>query len=200
MHPSPEACPHLPSGACLASGEAWSTATSPPFCLCNSFLPPIGHSFVPGPSRRRPPLSRLGPLGPARQPRPTHFLCRPNPAPTRGGKFLSSRRAAPSLSFPAGQESPKRVGRGVELQASGQRGEVTRPHSHNQPRDQAGAAWNDRQIGDSARVTRVRTLAPPSLFQLGVSGTTCWRSAGQHFTELPLIFPPLSQAVKTQQC
>lgn len=113
--------PHSPSyapkpGALLSSllqgfsglWEAWDTS------LCSSFLPPIAHSAGPRLFPEAPsPLPPRGPLACGFG--PTHFLCRPNSALSRGGKFLSSRRAAPPPSFPAGQESPKQVGRGVGL-------------------------------------------------------------------------------------
>ena len=150
-------------------------------------FPPAHWSLVPSPSRTRFPLLRPGPLRPAGRPGPTHFLCRLNSAPTWGGKFLSSRWAAASPSFPAGQESPKRVGRLVGLQASSQGGEVTRPQSHN--RETTPGQFGT--IGsNSARGARFRTRPPLSLFQLGVSGATCWQSAGQHLSESPLSSRP----------
>lgn len=94
-------------------GPWFHLSSSNTFCLCSSFLLPIGHSLGPRLFPEAPsPLPPRGPL--ARGFGPTHFLCRPNSAPTWGGKFLSSRWAVPS-SFPAGQESPKRVWRGVGL-------------------------------------------------------------------------------------
>lgn len=88
--------------ACLASGEPGTPI--PPFCLCNSFLPSIGHSLSV-PSWRRLPLSGRGaPL--ARRLGPTHFLCRPNPASTRS-RWKVSLKMGGSFFLPGGPRKPK---------------------------------------------------------------------------------------------
>lgn len=165
--------PHSPSyapkpGALLSfllqgfSGlwEAWDTS------LCSSFLPPIAHSAGPRLFPEAPsPLPPRGPL--ARGFGPTHFLCRPNSALSRGGKFLSSRRAAPPPSFPAGQESPKRVGRGVGLpglrpEKGSDSSAVTQP----QPRlSQLGTLRGERKDSHPATAntfSHSETPAPPA--------------------------------------
>ena len=172
-------------------GLAW-TLGGPRALRFHPFLPlqlfpPAHWSLVPGPSRRRFPLSRLGPLGPARLPGPTHFLCRFNSAPTWGGKFLSSRWAAASPSFPAGQESPKRVGRLVGLQASSQRGEVTRPQSHNRETTPSQLGTMGWQLCPGSNVSHPAAAEP---LPTRVSGATRWRSAGQHLSESPLSSRP----------
>ena len=160
-------------------------------------FPPAHWSLVPGPSRRRFPLSRPGPLGLARLPGPTHFLCRFNSAPTWGGKFLSSRWAAASPSFPAGQESPKRVGRLVGLQASSQRGEVTRPQSHNRETTPSQLGTMGWQLCPGTDVSHPAAAEPLQTRGLGRHPLA---ERGAASVRITAIFPPQSQAVRTHQC
>lgn len=129
-----------------------------PLRLCSCFFPPLGHTFARQPFWRRLPPSAKGPPQ-AHRLGPTHFLC-PNSASTPGGKFLSSRWAAPSPSFPAGQESPKRVGRragfpGLQPERGSDSAAVIQPPDLDRP------AWNAPQRSHrQASFTRVR--APPA--------------------------------------
>ena len=153
-----------------------------------------------GPSRRRFPLSRPGPLGPACLPGPTHFLCRLNSSPTWGGKFLSSRWAAASPSFPAGQESPKRVGRLVGLQASSQRGEVTRPQSHNRETTPSQLGPMGRQPCPGSEVSHPAAAQPLPTRGLGRHPLA---ERGAAPVRITAIFPPEPSSQNTpmlRQC
>lgn len=126
-----------------------------PFYFCSAFLPPTAHSQAPRPFPEAPsPLPPRGPLACAL--RPTHFLCCPSSAPTPLGRKISLLKMGGSFSFPPGRPGrPSEWGRRLGSQASGQRGEVTRPQTP--PRDRPGQlgklpiAWG-----------RIHTLQPPS--------------------------------------
>lgn len=176
MHQSLGLCSHLSFRAFLASA---------------AFLPPIAHSAGPRLFPEAPsPLPSRGPL--ARGFGPTHFLCRPNSALSPGGKFLSSRRAAPPPSFPAGQESPKRVGRGVGLPG-------LRPEKGS---DSSAVTQPQRRLSQLGTLRREEGFAPrhrQDFFSLRDSCATCWRRGGPALAKNTAMFPPQSQAIRTQE-
>lgn len=167
-----------------------------PFCFCNSFLPPIGHSF-PRPFQEALPLSSPGPLGPACLPGPHPFpVPLLNSAPTWVESF--SPRDGRLLLLPS---RPARKARGEWVGwlglASSQRGEVTRPQSHNRETTPSQLGPMGRQLASGMRL---RTRPQPNPLPTRVSGATRWRSAGQHPSESPLSSRPEPSSQNTIQC
>lgn len=166
------------------------------FCLCSSFLPPIGHSLASRPSWRRLPLS---------------LSCRGAPRPAGQGPPISCAAPTPP---PLGVESfspqdgrllllPSRPARkaqsewGGELgsQASGKRGEVTRPQSHNRGTrlSQLGT------LGTPARGGRLCTVPPPRFASSRGLGRHLPAERGAALARNSAVFSPESQAVRTQE-
>lgn len=157
-------------------------ATSPPSPSAALPSHPQGAHSSQALPRSAFPLPPRGPwaceLGP-----PISCAAPAPPASTRGGKFLSFRGAAPSPSFQAARKARVR-GKEAGLQASGQRGEVSCPQTHNRGARLGQLGKLPGASGGGAPRRRRRRR----LFSLG-SGATCRRSTGRTCRKAALPAP-----------
>lgn len=152
-----------PPGLLLALGRPghWHLTR---LCLCSSIFPSKSRYSFPGPSRRRLPLSCLGPLGLA-GPGPPISCAAPTPPPL--GWKVSLLKQGGSYSFlPGGPGKPKasREGGwapGLRPQRGSDSLAVT------QPRVQDGPAWKARQLCSGSEDSHPATAKPLPLGGLG---------------------------------